>query len=104
MDLGPKCSRGSPARSDAVVVVVESDLNGLDMAIECSCDARMGSAPKRIAESTEGCSGSVTAELDVPEAVLDTAGSDAAAWRTEVSCWTPVNKANSCEAHLPFGE
>jgi len=104
VDLGPNCSRDALARSDAAVMGVENDLIDSDMGIGCSYDARMDFAPQRIAESTEDCSGLVIVELDVPEAVLDTAGFDAAAWRTDVSCWTLVIKANSCEARLPFGE
>jgi len=88
----------------AVVVAAESDWNDSGMAIGCSCGACTDSVPRKIADSTEDCSGWVTAELDVPEPVLGTAGSNAAAWRTDVSCWTPVNNANSFEARLPFGE
>lgn len=103
-DWDLKCSRDSLARSDDVVAAAGSGWNDSGMAIGCSRGAYMDSVPRKIAGSKEDCSGWVTAELDVPEPVLGTADLDAAAWRTDVSCWTPVNNANSFEARLPFGE
>ncbi len=103
VDWDLKCSMDSLARFDAVAAA-ESGSNGSDTAIECSCAVYMDSVPQTTADLTEGCSGSVTVGFDAPEPVLDTADSNAAAWRTDVSCWAPLNNAKSCKQHLPFGE
>ena len=46
----------------------------------------------------------MVAELGAAVPDLGTADLDAAAWRTNVSCWTFVNYAKRCEADLPFGK
>lgn len=92
-----------PVHFDAVVAA-ENGLGCSSKVIECSVNVCTGFERRRTAGCSADCSGWAIVELGAPVPDLGTAGSDAAAWRMNVSCWSVWINAESCEVDLPFGK
>lgn len=87
---------------ETVAARIDSDCPG--MAIEDSGFADTRSALQSPESSNVSYWCLVTVEVDATVPVLGKAGSNDAAWRIDVSCWTLANNTMNCKAQLPFGK